>query len=146
MGKKNSVKWGIMVVIIGLAFLQTKSYGTDWKWDFFLTNAECDCFYDPGTIFRSPENIVRVWWKEVFRTSEVLKSRGFTGTEYEKAVYQINVTEINCPGKEFRRKFYMLCSEKGENISCNIHKMHSNEWIPVSAEQPIAALYLKACR
>jgi len=146
MGRRTWMKWEIMLVIIGFVVLEAETHGNSWKWDFFLTNAECDFFYDPGTVFRSPENIVRVWWKEVFRTIEVLKSRGFTGSEYGKAAYQINVTEINCQKKEFRRKFFMLCSEKGDNILCNIHRLHSNEWIPVNTEQPIEVLYLKVCR
>jgi len=140
------MKWQIMLVIIGLVALQAEAHGNSWNWNFFLTNAECDFFYDPGTVFRSPESIVRVWWKEVFKTKEVLKSRGFTGSEYEKVVYQINVTEINCPKKEWSRKAFMLCSEEGDDSLCDIHRERSEEWFPVMEEQPIAVLYWKLCR
>ena len=99
------VKRGIMLVIIGLAAIQTEVHGNSWKWEFFFSDAECDFSYDPDTVFRSAEDIVRVWWKEDFKTKEVLKSRGFTGSEYEKAAYQINVSEINCKKKRAAENF-----------------------------------------
>ena len=54
-GKKRqfSVKWGIMLVIIGLVAIQTEAYGNSWKWEFFYSDRECDFFYDPDTVFRS---------------------------------------------------------------------------------------------
>jgi len=148
MGKKRRLWliWGIMVVIVGLVEIQTNAYGSSWNWTFFLSNAECDFYYDPVTVSRSPEKIVRVWWKEVFKTKEVLRSRGFTGGEYEKVIYQLNVTEINCPRKEWRRKFFMLCSGEGEDAPCLIQREKSDKWIPIIETQPIEALYLKLCQ
>jgi len=148
MGKKRALwmKRRIMLLIIGLVLLQTEAQGDTWNWKLFLTNVECNFFYAPETASRSPEGIVRVWWKEVFKTKEVLKSRGFTGSEYEKVVFQINVTEINCPKKECLRKFFMLCSEEGNNVFCDIHRQHSDEWFPVREEQPIGVLYFELCR
>ena len=148
MGKKRRLwmKWGIMLVMIGVVGIQTEAYGQSWKWELFLSDSECDFFYDPDTVFRSPENILRVWWKEVFHGKEVLRSRGFTGSEYEKATYQINVSEINCKKKECRRRFFMICSEEGENILCNIHRRQLDEWVPVWQVHPAGALYWKLCR
>ena len=148
MGKKRrlGMKWGIMLVIIGFVAIQTEAHGESWNWKFFLSNAECDFFYDPDTALRSPEGIVRVWWKEVFKTEKVLKSRGFTESKYEKAVYQINVTEINCERKECCMKFFMLCSGEGESILCTIHRRQSDEWVSVREGYPIGALYWKLCR
>jgi hypothetical protein len=148
MGKKRRLWmiWGIMLVMIGLVEIQTEAYGDSGNWEFFLSDAECDFYYDPGTVSRSPERIVRVWWKEVFKTKEVLRSRGFAGSEYEKVVYQINVTEINCPRKEWRRKFFMLCPGEGDDTPCAIHREQSDKWAPVMEEQPIGALYRKLCR
>lgn len=140
------IKWGIMLVTIGLIATQTEVYGNSWKWEFFFSDQECDLFYDPDTVLKSPESIVRVWWKEVFKTKEVLRFRGFTGSEYEKAVYQINVSEINCRKKEVCRKFFMLCSEEGETILCNIHRRQSEEWVPVWKEHSTGVLYWKLCR
>jgi hypothetical protein len=140
------IKWGVMLVTIGLVVIQTEAYGQSWKWELFLTDFDCDFFYDPDTVFRSPENIVRVWWKEVFKTKEILKSRGFTGSEYEKVVYQINVSEIDCQKKESRRKFFMLCSEEGETILCNIHKRQLEEWVPVWRVRSTGVLYRELCR
>ncbi len=140
------MKWEIMLVIIGLAAIQTEAYGQSWSWKFFESSSECEFFYDPETVSKSPENIVRVWWKEVFKTKDVLRSRGFTGSEYEKAAYQINVTEINCQKKESRRKFFMLCSEEGENIVCNIHRRQSEDWVPVWQVRPTGVLYRQLCR
>jgi hypothetical protein len=148
MGKKRRlwVKWGIVLVIIGLGGIQTKGYGESWKWELLLKDVDYDLYYDPDTVTRSPENIVRVWWKEVFKTKEVLKSRGFTRSEYEKAAYQINVTEINCKKKECCRKFFMLCSEEGETIFCTIHRRQLDEWIPMREEHATGVLYLKLCQ
>jgi len=140
------IKRGIMLVIIGLAAIQTEVHGNSWKWEFFFSDAECDFSYDPDTVFRSAEDIVRVWWKEDFKTKEVLKSRGFTGSEYEKAAYQINVSEINCKKKESCRKFFMICSEEGGTILCNMHKRQSEEWVSVRQVHPIGVLYWKVCR
>jgi len=147
-GKKRrlSIKWGIMLVIIALIAIQTQAHGNSWNWEFFFSDAECDYFYDPDAVFRSPENIVRVWWKEDFKTQEVLRSRGFTGGEYEKAVYQINVSEINCQKKETCRKFFMICSAEGDNILCNIHRRKSDEWFSVRQVHPIGVLYWRVCR
>ncbi len=138
--------WGTMLVIIGLVEIQTEAHGDSWTWKFFLSNAECDLYYDPDTVSRSPERIVRVWWKEVFKTKEVLRSRGFTGSEYEKVAYQVNVTEINCPRKEWRRKVFMLCSGEGDDTPCTIRREQSDKWVPVMEEQPIGALYRKLCQ
>ncbi len=135
-----------MLVIIGFVGIQTEAYGQGWQWKFFSSDSECDFFYDPETVFRSPENIVRVWWKEVFKTKEVLRSRGFTGSEYENVVYQINASEIDCPKKESRRRFFMLCSEGGESILCNIHKRQLEEWVPVWQVRPTGVLYRELCR
>jgi hypothetical protein len=148
MGKKRRLwmKWGTMLVMIGLVAIQTEAHGNSWNWEFFLSNGESNFFYDPDMVSRSPERIVRAWWKEVFKTKKVLRSRGFTGSEYEKAAYQINVTEINCPTKEFCRKAFLLCSEEGDNILCTIHRQRPEEWIPVRQEQPIGVLYLKLCQ
>ena len=148
MGKKRRlwVKWGIMLVMIGFVAHQAEAQENRCDWNFFSTNAECDFYYDPGMVFRSPENIIRVWWKEVFKTKEVLKSRGFTGSEYEKVTYQINVSEIYCEKKECVRKFFMICSEEGENILCNFHRRQSDEWVSVREVYPIGVLYWKLCR
>jgi hypothetical protein len=148
MGKKRRLwmKWGITLVIIGFVVIQTDAYGQSWNWELFLSDLECDYFYDPDTVFRLPENILRVWWKEVFKTKEVLRSRGFTGNEYEKVVYQINVSEIDCHKKESRRKFFMLCSETGESIFCNIHRRQLEEWVPVWRVRPTGVLYRELCR
>ena len=146
MVKKRRMKWEIILVIVGLIAIQTEAHGNSWNWEFLSSDRECDFYFDPGMTSRSPENIVRVWWKEDFKTKEILKSRGFTGSEYKNAAYQINVTEINCPKKESRRKFFMLCSEKGENILCNIHRQKSDEWVPVWQVIPIGALYWKLCQ
>jgi len=147
MGKKRRfwMRWGIMLVMIGLVVIQREAYGQSWKWEFFSSDSECDFFYDPDTVFKSPENIVRVWWKEVFHRKEVLRSRGFTGSEYEKVVYQVNVSEIDCKKKESRRRFFMLCSEEGESILCNIHKRQLDEWVPVWQVRPTGILYRKLC-
>jgi len=148
MGKKRRLwtKWGIMLVAIFFVVIQTEAYGQSWQWKFFSSDSEGDFFYDPETVFKSPENIVRVWWKEVFKTKEVLRNRGFTGSQYEKAAYQINVTEINCQTKESRRKFFMLCSEEGENIVCNIHRRQLDGWVPVWQVRPTGVLYRQLCR
>ena len=148
MGKKRrlSIIRVIMLVIIGLGSLQAEAHGDPWDWQFFLTNSECDFYYAPGTAIRSQEGVVRVWWKEVFKTKEVLTSRGFTGSEYEKVTYQINVTEINCLKKEFLRKFFMLCSGEGNNVFCDIHRQHSEKWSSMRDEQAIGVLYLELCR
>jgi hypothetical protein len=148
MGRKRRLwmKWGILLVIIGCVVIQTEAYGQSWNWELFLSDSECDFFYDPDTVFRSPENILRVWWKEVFKTKEVLRSRGFTGSEYDKAVYQVNVTEINCQKKESRRKFFMLCSETGDSILCNIHRRQLEGWVPVWRVRPTGVLYRELCR
>jgi hypothetical protein len=148
MGKKRrlSIKRGIMLVIVGFVVIQTQAYGQSWNWEFFFSDLECDFFYDPDTVFRSPENIIRVWWKEVFHTKEVLRSRGFTGNEYEKAAYQINVSEINCKKKECRRRFFMICSEEGGNILCDIHRQQLDKWVPVWQVHSTGALYWKLCR
>ena len=144
--RRLSIELGIMLVIIGLVAIQGEAYGQSWKWEFFFSDAECDFFYDPDTVFRSAEDIVRVWWKEDFKTKEVLRSRGFTGSEYEKAAYQINISEINCKKKESCRKFFMICSEEGATILCNIHKRQSEGWVPVQQVHPIGLLYWKVCR
>jgi len=148
MGKKRRLWmiWGIMFGIISLVEIQTEAYGESWNWKFFLSDAECDFYYDPGTLTRSPEKIVRVWWKEVFKTKEVLRSRGFTGDEYEKVAYQINVTELNCPRKKWRRKFFMLCSGEGDDTPCAIRREQSDKWLPVMEEQPIGALSRMLCQ
>lgn len=148
MGKKRRLwmKWEIVLLIIGLITIQTKVYGESWNWELFLRDVDCNFYYDPDTVLRSPENIVRVWWKEVFNTKEVLRSRGFTRSEYEKTAYQINVTEINCQTKESRRRFFMLCSGEGESILCTIHRRQLDEWVSVREEHPIGALYWKLCQ
>ncbi len=51
--RRLSVKLGIMLVIIGLVAIQTEAHGNSWKWEFFYSDAECDFFYDPDTVFRS---------------------------------------------------------------------------------------------
>src|SRR5512135_1643459 len=109
--RRYTVKSCVLIVMIELMFICTEGHGQSWKWTPFLSDLDCDFFYDSDTVFKSPENIVRVWWKELFKTKEVLKSRGFTENEYEKVAYQINVSEIDCQKKESRRKFFMLCSE-----------------------------------
>jgi hypothetical protein len=111
-----------------------------------LKDVDCNFYYDPDTVTRSPENIVRVWWKEVFKTREVLRSRGFTQSQYEKTSYQINVTEINCTKKECRRKFFMLCSEEGETVLCTIHRRQLEDWVPTREEHATGTLYLKLCQ
>ena len=148
MGKKKRLwmTWGILLVMLGLVATQTEAQEKNWDWKFFLDNDECAFFYSPGTVFRSQAGIVRVWWKEVFMTKRVLKSRGFTGSEYEKVTYQINVTEMNCSKKEYLRKFFMLCSGEGDSVFCDIHRQHSREWLPVRQDQPIGVLYLELCR
>jgi hypothetical protein len=148
MGKKRRLwmKWGIMILIIYPVVIQTEAYGNSWKWELFLRDVDCDFYYDPDTVIRSQENIVRVWWKEVFKTKEILRSRGFTRSEYEKAAYQINVTEINCKKKECFRKFFMLCSGEGESIFCTIHRRQSDEWIPVREDHATRVLYLRLCQ
>jgi hypothetical protein len=140
------INLGIMLVIIDLVAIQTEANGNSWNWKFFFSDAECDFYYDPDTVFRSAEDIVRVWWKEVFHTKEVLRSRGFTGSEYEKAVYQINVSEINCKKKASCRKFLMICSEEGTTILCNLHKRQLEEWVPVWQVLPTGVLYRELCR
>jgi hypothetical protein len=148
MGKKRRLwmKWGIVLVIIGLGVIQTRGYGESWNWELLLKDVDYDLYYDPDTVTRSPENIVRVWWKEVFNTREVLKSRGFKRSEYEKTAYQVNVTEINCKKKECRRKFFMLCSEEGESILCTIHRRQLDKWVSVREEHATGILYLRLCQ
>ncbi len=144
--RQLTVKSGVLIVVIELIFVCTEAHGQSWKWTPFLSDSDCDFFYDPDTVFKSPENIVRVWWKELFKTKEVLKSRGFTENEYEKVAYQINVSEIDCQKKESRRKFFMLCSEEGESIVCNIHRRQLEEWTPVWRVRPTGVLYRELCR
>ncbi len=143
--KRLRVKWGIVLINIGLIVIQSKAYGESWNWELFLRDIDSDFYYDPDTVIKSPENIVRVWWKEIFKTRQVLKSRGFMRSEYEKAAYQINVSEINCRKKECRRKFFMLCSEEGESIFCTIHRRQLEEWMPMRGEHATGVLYLKLC-
>lgn len=144
--RRLRIKWGIMLLIISFGGIQTEAYGQSWNWKFFSSDLECDFFYDPDTVFKSPENILRVWWKELFKKKEILRSRGFTGKEYENVVYQINVSEIDCHNKQSRMKFFMLCSEEGENIFCNIHRRQLEEWIPVWQVHPTGVLYRDLCR
>ena len=148
MGKKRRLwmQWEIMLVFIGLITIQTKAHGENWNWELFLKDIDCDFYYDPDTVTRSPEKIVRVWWKEVFKTREVLKSRGFKQSEYEKVDYQINVTEIDCKKKECRRKFFMLCSEEGESILCTIHRRQLDEWVSVRQDHATGILYFRLCQ
>ena len=148
MGKRRrlSIKWGIILVIVGFVIIQTEAYGQSWNWELFSSDLECDFFYDPDTVLRSSENVLRVWWKEVFKTKEVLRSRGYMESEFGKVLYQVNVTEINCQKKESRRKFFMLCSETGESILCNIHRRQIEEWVPVWQVRPTGVLYRKLCR
>ncbi len=148
MGKQRrlSMKLEIMLLIIGLVAIETEAFGQSWKWEFFFSDVDCDFFYDPDTVLKSSEEIVRVWWKEDFKTKEALKSRGFTGSEYEKAAYQINVSEINCKKKESCVKFFMICQAKGENILCNIHKRKPDEWVSVRQSHPVGVLYWKVCQ
>ena len=122
------------------------STGKQFEMGIFLQQCRVRFFYDPDTVFKSAEDIVRVWWKEDFKTKEVLRSRGFTGSEYEKAAYQINVSEINCKKKEVCRKMFMICAAEGENILCNIHRRKSDEWVPVQQIPPLGVLYWKVCR
>ncbi len=138
--------WEIMLVMICLITIQTEAHGQSWRWELFLEDMDCSFYYDPESVTRSPENIIRVWWKEVFKTRDVLKSRGFTRSEYEKTSYQINVTEIDCKKKQSRRKFFMLCSEEGDNILCSIHRKQLEQWVPVTGGHPTGALYWKLCR
>lgn len=140
------MRWRMVLLIICLIVIQGKVYGNSWDWELFLRDVDCDFYYDPDTVARSSENIVRVWWKEVFKTKEVLKSRGFTRSEYEEAAFQINVTEINCKKKECRRKFFMICSGEGESILCTIHRRQIEEWVPMREEHATGALYLKLCQ
>lgn len=135
-----------MFVILGLVVIQTEAYGQSWTWELFLRDIDSDFYYDPDTATTSPENMVRVWWKEVFKTREVLRSRGFKSSEYEKAAYQINVTEMNCKKKECLRKFIMLCSEEGETLLCTIHRKLYEEWVPVREDHATGVLYLKLCQ
>ena len=144
--KRLWMKWGMMLLVICFVAIQGEAYGNSWNWELFLRDLDCDFYYDPDTVARSPENIERVWWKETFKTKEVLKSRGFTRSEYEKTAYQINVTEINCRKKESRIKFFMLCSEEGESILCTIHRRQMDEWVPIRREHAIGVLYLKLCQ
>ena len=139
------MKWEIMLVVVGLVAIQTEAHENTRSWKFFFTNVESDFFYDPDTVSKSPESIVRVCWKEVFKTKEVLRSRGFTGSECEKVVYQLNVTEINCLRKEWRRKCFMLRSGERDDTGCTIHKERSDKWVPVMEGRPIGALYGKVC-
>jgi len=46
MGKKRrlSIKWGIMLVIVGFVVTQTEAYGQSWNWELFLSDLECDFF------------------------------------------------------------------------------------------------------
>ena len=140
------INLGTLFVMIGLVAIQTDVRGDSWNWKYFSSDAECDFFYDPDTVLKSAEDIVRVWWKEVFHTKEVLRSRGFTGSEYEKAIYQINVSEINCKKKESCRKFFMICSEEGATILCNMHKRQLEEWVPVWQVHATGVLYRELCR
>ncbi len=135
-----------MFVIIGLVAMRTKAQANSWSWELLLSDVDCDFYYDPDTVTRSPENIVRVWWKEVFKTREVLKSRGFTQSQYERAAYEINVTEINCQKKQCRRRFFMLCSDEGETIFCTIHRRQLDEWVPVTEGHALGVLYLNLCK
>jgi len=148
MGRKRRLwmQWEIMFVFIGLITIQTKAYGQSWNWEHFLNDIDSNFYYDPATVTKSSENIVRVWWKEVFKTKEVLKSRGFKQSVYEKADYQINVTEINCKKKECVRKFFMLCSDEGETLLCTIHRKQLEEWVPVRGDHATGVLYLKLCQ
>ena len=148
MGKKRRL-WGMggcVLVIICFVAIQREAHGESGNWKFFMSNAECDLYYDSDNVSRSPESIVRVTWKEVFKTKEVLKSRGFIGSEYEKVAYQLNVTEVNCPRKEWRRKFLMLCSGEPDDTPCAIRKEKSDKWLPVMEEQPIGGLYGILCQ
>lgn len=148
MGQKRQLGmlWGIMLVGVCLLAIQTEAYGQSWKWELFLEDTDCNFYYDPDAVSRSPGNIVRVWWKEVFKTKDVLKSRGFTKKEYEKTAYQINVTEIDCKKKQSLRKFFMLCSEEGDNILCAIHRRNMDRWVPVTTGHPTGALFWKLCQ
>jgi hypothetical protein len=148
MGKKRrlSIRWGIILVIVGFVVIQAEAYGQSWNWELFLNDVDITFYYDPDTVIRLPGDIVRVWWKEVFKTREVLKSRGFKQSEYEKTAYQINVTEINCKKKECLRKFFMLCSEEGETLLCTIHRKQLEGWVPVRGDHATGVLYFKLCQ
>ena len=148
MGQKREawVIWGCVLVIICFVAIQREAHGETGNWKFFLSNSECDHYYNSDTVSRSPERIIRVTWKEVFKTKEVLKSRGFTGSEYEKIAYQLNVTELNCPRKEWRRKLLILCSGEEDDTPCTIRKEKSDQWLPVIEEQPIGALSRMVCQ
>jgi hypothetical protein len=66
MGKKRrlSIKWGIILVIVGLVVIQTEAYGQSWNWELFLNDIDSNFYYDPDTVTRSPENIVEFGGKK----------------------------------------------------------------------------------
>jgi len=89
------------VILFGLAiFTYAEVWGADWK--YFGSAKDGLYFYDPQSITRPSENIVRVWTKTSYNEMGVKEWVKEHGTSLEKLDNLVVLIEINCADKTLR--------------------------------------------
>jgi hypothetical protein len=140
--KSLSVKLGIILVVIGLAiFASAEVWGEDWK--LFKKTEDANFYYDKEDITRSPQKIVKVWIKQVYKKKGKMDMVNLVGARYENLSYSINSLEFDCGAKMVHFLSIAYHSKNGDVLDL---ENPPDKWESISPNSMFDVLYKKVCK
>jgi hypothetical protein len=126
MRKKN----GVIFVVVGhlIFFFHIQGWAADWK--LFLTTNHRHFYYDAESITHSSEGVVRVWCKQAFTEKGVIDMVGILGENFKTLSYWMDLYEVHCTDKKFRRLSSVAYSADGKIL--HSFEYQGPEWYSIS--------------
>ena len=140
--KSPSVKFGVMLIFIGLAiFSYGEVWGVDWK--LFKKTEDAKFYYDKKDVTHLTQKIVKVWIRQVYTKKGQSDMINLVGPRYENLSYSINSLEFDCGAKLLRFLSMTYYSKKGDVLDL---ENPPDKWESIPPNSMFDTLYKKVCK
>ncbi len=137
---KSLFKLGL--ILIGLvSFGHVEVWGDDWK--LFKKTEDAKFYYDKENFTHSPQQITKVWIKQMYTKKGKMDMINLVGPRYENLSYSINSLEFDCRARLIRFLSLAYYIKNGDVLDL---ENPYDKWESIRAKSMFDALYKKVCK
>jgi hypothetical protein len=140
MTNKALITLAISAFIVFLFSME--GWGTDWK--YYGGSEFGEYYYDTESMKRLPNNIVRVWTKEISSQKSVTDMVGRLGEEYKDLGHINTLTEVDCIAKKCR--FLVIVYYSKSNSRIDSFDSPGDEWKFMVPDSMLEYLLKAVCK
>ena len=141
---RKAILVGVIVFLFGVS-LESAAEGKDWE--LFFVTPPTNAYYDKDGMQRSPEGIVKVWYRVVNsqreRRNVVSKlsqaSPDVNWDGYKESRYQV---AINCEDKKISNRYSVHYNENMYALAVGKYEIR---WEPIPPKSMMEELYKEVC-